>query len=116
MDRRQIIKLVGGTAAFATATAWPRGSAGAATIARVGIIDDGSDWESFRQELHELSYIEGQNIAFEYRRGGGEAERAGAAGGGSGGDAPGVVAGWWRPRADGAGRRATEQPRSRSVA
>src|SRR5262249_61878319 len=82
MDRRQIIKLVGGTAALATATAWPRGSAGAAKIARVGIIDDGSDWESFRQELHELSYIEGQNIAFEYRRGGGNARPpAGRAGG-----------------------------------
>ena len=68
MDRRQIIRLVGGTAAFAGATAWPRGSAGAAKIPRVGIIDDGSDWEAFRQELHELNYIEGQNVAFEYRQ------------------------------------------------
>src|SRR6516164_3964843 len=68
MDRRQIIRLVGGTAAFAAATAWPRGSAGAAKIPRVGIIDDGPDWEAFRQELHELNYAEGHNIAFEYRR------------------------------------------------
>ena len=68
MNRRQIIRLVGGTAAFAGATAWPRGSAGAAKIPRVGIIDDGSDWEAFRQELHELNYIEGQNVAFEYRQ------------------------------------------------
>ena len=79
MDRRQIIRLVGGTAAFATATAWPRGSAGAAKIARVGIIDDGPDWEAFRQELHELNYIEGQNIAFEYRQVDGTPDRLAAA-------------------------------------
>ncbi len=55
MDRRQIIRLVGGTAVFAAATVWPRGRASAAKIARVGIIDDGPDWDAFRQELHELS-------------------------------------------------------------
>jgi putative ABC transport system substrate-binding protein len=79
MDRRQIIRLVGGTAAFAAATAWPRGSAGAAKIARVDIIDDGPDWEAFRQELHELNYIEGQNIAFEYRQVNGTPDRLAAA-------------------------------------
>lgn len=79
MDRRQIIRLVGGTAVFAAATTWPRGSVGAAKLARVGIIDDGPDWEAFRQELHELSYIEGQNIAFEYRRADGMPERLAAA-------------------------------------
>jgi putative ABC transport system substrate-binding protein len=79
MDRRQIIKLVGGTAAFAAATTWPRGSAGAAKIARIGIIDDGLDWEAFRQELHELNYIEGQNIALEYRRVDGTPDRLAAA-------------------------------------
>ena len=79
MDRRQIIRLVGGTAAFTAATAWPRGSAGAAKIARVGIIDDGPDWEAFRQELHELNYIEGQNIAFEYRQVDGTPDRLAAA-------------------------------------
>ena len=80
MDRRQIIRLVGGTAALAAATACPCGSAGAAKIARVGIIDDGADWDAFRQELHELNYTEGQNIAFEYRRADGMPDRlAGAA-------------------------------------
>ncbi|MBO0718235.1 MAG: ABC transporter substrate-binding protein, partial [Rhizobiales bacterium] len=79
MDRRQIIRLVGGTAVFAAATTWPRGSVGAAKIPRVGIIDDGPDWEAFRQELHELNYIEGQNIAFEYRRADGMPERLAAA-------------------------------------
>lgn len=79
MDRRQIIRVLGGTAAFVAATAWPRGSAGAAKIPRVGIIDDGSAWEAFRQELHELNYIEGQNIAFEYRQADGTPEQLAAA-------------------------------------
>jgi putative ABC transport system substrate-binding protein len=73
MNRRQVIKLVGGTAAVAATC--PLGSAGAAKLARVGIIDDGSDWEAFRGELHELNYIEGQNIAFEYRRADGMPDR-----------------------------------------
>jgi putative tryptophan/tyrosine transport system substrate-binding protein len=75
MDRRQIISLVGGTVAFAAATACPCGSVGAAKIARVGIIDDGPEWEVFRQELHQLNHIEGQNIAFEYRRADGMPDR-----------------------------------------
>jgi len=79
MDRRQIIRFIGGTAAFAAATACPVGSAGAAKIARVGIIDDGSDWDVFRRELQELNYVEGQNIAFEYRRADGMPDRLAAA-------------------------------------
>src|SRR5262249_42266512 len=79
MDRRQIIRILGGMAAFVAATAWPRGSAGAAKVPRVGIIDDGSDWEAFRQELHELNYVEGQNIAFEYRQVDGTPDRLAAA-------------------------------------
>ena len=67
MDRRQIIVLIG--AGIAAASTGPRSSLSAATkIPRVGIIDDGPDWEAFRQELHELNYAEGHNIAFEYRR------------------------------------------------
>ena len=79
MDRRQIIRILGGMAAFVAATAWPRGSAGAAKVPRVGIIDDGSDWGAFRQELHELNYVEGQNIAFEYRQVDGTPDRLAAA-------------------------------------
>jgi putative ABC transport system substrate-binding protein len=79
MDRRQIIRLVGGTAVFAGVTAWPRGSVAAAKTARVGIIDDGPDWDAFREELHQLNYIEGQNIAFEYRRADGMPDRLAAA-------------------------------------
>lgn len=79
MDRRQIIRLVGGTAALAAATACPRGIVGAAKIARVGIIDDSADWDTVRQELHELNYTEGQNIAFEYRRADGMPDRLASA-------------------------------------
>jgi putative tryptophan/tyrosine transport system substrate-binding protein len=75
MDRRQIIRLGGGTAVFAASTEWPRGSMGATKIARVGIIDEGPDWEAFRRELHELNYIEGQNITFDYRQADGTPDR-----------------------------------------
>jgi putative ABC transport system substrate-binding protein len=77
MDRRQIMALIGGIAA---AGAVPRASlSAAAKNPRVGIIDDGSEWEAFRQELHELNYTEGQNIAFEYRRADGAPDQLAAA-------------------------------------
>ena len=69
MDRRQIIRLIGGTAAIAAAgTAGSARLSAAAKVPRVGIIADGPDWDAFRAELHELNYTEGHNIAFEYRR------------------------------------------------
>ncbi len=73
MDRRQTIKLISGAAAIAAASACRR--AAAAKIPRVGIIDDGPDWDAFRQELHELSYNDGRNIEFEYRRADGMPDR-----------------------------------------
>jgi len=79
MDRRQIIRLVGGTGVFAAATSWPRASVASAKNARVGIIDDGPDWDAFREELRELNYVEGQNIAFEYRTADGMPDRLAAA-------------------------------------
>jgi putative tryptophan/tyrosine transport system substrate-binding protein len=80
MDRRQIIRLIGGTAAIAAASTCAPGSlSAAAKIPRLGIIDNGPDWDAFRQELHELGYSEGQNIAFEYRRADGLPERLAAA-------------------------------------
>jgi putative ABC transport system substrate-binding protein len=80
MDRRQVITLIGGTAAMSAASTCPPASlAAAAKVPRVGIIDDGPDWEAFRQELHELNYIEGHTIAFEYRRADGMPDRLAAA-------------------------------------
>jgi putative ABC transport system substrate-binding protein len=76
MDRRQTIKLIAGTAAVAAAsTSGPADLIAAAKVPRVGIIDDGPDWDAFRQELHELNHNDGQNIAFEYRRADGMPDR-----------------------------------------
>jgi putative tryptophan/tyrosine transport system substrate-binding protein len=79
MERRQVITLIGGAAAAAAAGTWPADLAAAAKIARVGIIDDGPDWDAFRQELRELNYVEGHTIAFDYRRADGMPDRLGAA-------------------------------------
>jgi putative tryptophan/tyrosine transport system substrate-binding protein len=65
MRRREFITLFGG------ATAWPlaaRAQQNRGRIARIGIIDDSPIWNPFRQQLHELDHIEGQNVVFEYRQ------------------------------------------------
>src|SRR6476646_11196172 len=68
MQRREFITLIGGAAA-----AWPlQVSAQQPKIARIGALYIGTaDAESFKKELREglreLGYIEGQNIAFEFR-------------------------------------------------
>jgi len=77
MRRREFITLVGGTA-----VAWPlaaRAQQPAAKLPRIGIIDDMPIWNHFRQALHDLGYIEGHTIAFEYRTAQGVPERLAAA-------------------------------------
>ena len=71
MTRRDFVALLGGAAA------WPLAARAqqAAKIPRVGIIDDGPVWNAFRQGLRDLGYLEGQNIAFEYRYGDGLPDR-----------------------------------------
>src|SRR5262245_50478144 len=64
MIRREFITLLGGAAA-----AWPlaaRAQQGE-RVRRIGIIDYTPMWEPLREALHKLGYVEGQNIAFEYR-------------------------------------------------
>jgi putative tryptophan/tyrosine transport system substrate-binding protein len=70
--RRHFIALLGGVAAV-----WPVAARAQqqAKIPRIGIIDDAPMWNAFREGLRDLGYLEGQNIAFEYRHAGGVPER-----------------------------------------
>jgi putative ABC transport system substrate-binding protein len=64
MRRRQFIMLLGGAAAT-----WPPPlrAQQPAKLPRIGIIDDAPMWNTFRQGLRDLGYLEGQNIAFDSR-------------------------------------------------
>ena len=64
MNRRAFIAFIGGGAAAWPLAAWAQKGA---KIPRIGIIDDEPLWDSFRQGLRDLGYIENQNIAIEYR-------------------------------------------------
>ncbi|TMJ87088.1 MAG: hypothetical protein E6G76_13520 [Alphaproteobacteria bacterium] len=72
MRRREFIALLGGAAAT-----WPLSlrAQQPAKIPRIGIIDDAPMWHAFRQALRELGYVEGQNVAYEYRYGEGAPDR-----------------------------------------
>jgi len=71
VKRRHFITLLGGAAAWPLAAhAQQQGK-----IPRIGIIDDAPMWNAFRQGLRDLGYLEGQNIAFEYRTADGVPER-----------------------------------------
>jgi putative tryptophan/tyrosine transport system substrate-binding protein len=64
-------------AALSGAAAWPLAAHAqqSAKIPRIGIIDDSPIWNAFRHGLRDLGYLEGQNIAFEYRYAGGLPDR-----------------------------------------
>jgi putative ABC transport system substrate-binding protein len=65
--RREFITLIGGAA-----VAWPLAAQAQKTkIPRIGIVDDSPMWQTFRQALRELGYIEGQTVNYEYRHGDG---------------------------------------------
>jgi len=68
IGRRKFLATLGGTA-----VAWPLAARGQqpAKIPRIGIIDDSPMWNAFRHGLRDLGYLDGQNIAFEYRYAGG---------------------------------------------
>src|ERR1700730_1159720 len=75
MRRRKFIALLGGAAA------WPLAARGQQTkVARIGELYIGlADAESFKNELREglreLGYVEGRNIAFEFRSAEGKLDR-----------------------------------------
>jgi putative tryptophan/tyrosine transport system substrate-binding protein len=77
MRRREFIALVGGTAATAPLAARAQSPSG--KTLRIGIIDDSPSWDSFRQRLRELHYVEGQNIVYVYLRTNGDPDQLDAA-------------------------------------
>src|SRR3954449_4721102 len=74
--RREFITLLGGATA-----AWPFAAraqqAKVPTIGAlvIGNINPEQFWREFRQGLHDLGYVEGQNIRFEFRSAEGHLER-----------------------------------------
>jgi putative ABC transport system substrate-binding protein len=79
MKRREFIALLGGATAPAFVPLAARAQQRPSKIPRIGIIDDGPIWDPFRQALREAGYVEGQTIAFEYRRADGNPGRLSAA-------------------------------------
>jgi len=76
MRRREFIALLGGAAVASSPFRPPSARAQqSAKIPRIGIIDDSPIWNAFRHGLRDLGYLEGQNIAFEYRYAGGLPDR-----------------------------------------
>ncbi len=77
MRRRDFIKGIAGGA-----TAWPlaaRAQSAAGKIQRIGIIDNSPSWDPFRQQLRDLHYVEGQNLAYVYLRTDGSPDQLDAA-------------------------------------
>lgn len=75
MKRREFIALLGGAAAV-----WPlaaRAQQGA-KMPRIGIVDDAPMWQTFRQALRELGYVEGETVNYEYRYSEGSPDRLAA--------------------------------------
>ena len=78
MGRREFVALVGGAAAWPVAA---RAQQPPERMRRLGIIDDAPMWNAFRQGLREHGYLEGQNIAFDYKYADGVPERLAKAAG-----------------------------------
>jgi putative tryptophan/tyrosine transport system substrate-binding protein len=105
MRRRDFIKGIAGTA-----TAWPlaaHAQSVTGTIQRIGIIDDSSSWDPFRQQLRELNYVEGQNLAYVYLRTDGSPSQLDAAAAALAQLPVNVIAAFGTPRAK-AAQRATK--------
>lgn len=77
MRRREAIAFLGGAAVFAPLASRAQQKAG--RIASIGIIDNSAAWDPFRQQLRELNYVEGRNIAFVYQQANGIPSRLNAA-------------------------------------
>ena len=101
IGRREFITLIGGAAT------WPLAAhAQRPKIPRIGIIDDAPIWDHFRIGLRELGYIEGRNIALEYRSAEGRPEHLAAAASELAGLPVDIIATYGTPAAQ-AAKRAT---------
>jgi putative tryptophan/tyrosine transport system substrate-binding protein len=83
-SRRQLVQSAGavGLGLLAGCGRWPgqQRAPGGPEIRRIGVLGDSSTarWDAFRQGLRELGWVEGQNLAVEYRWTEGHNERYGA--------------------------------------
>src|SRR5262245_24328021 len=71
LHRREFITLIGGAAMLPLAARAQQG----AKIPRIGIVDDAPMWQTFRQALRELGYVEGETVNYEYRYSAGVPDR-----------------------------------------
>jgi putative ABC transport system substrate-binding protein len=104
IERRKFVSALGGAA-----VAWPLAARAQGTtgkIARIGIIDDSPNWDPFRQQLRDLNYIEGQNLAYVSLRTNGNPDQLDAAAAALAQVPVDVIAAFGTPRAQ-AARRAT---------
>ena len=77
MKRREFITLLGGAA-----ITWPIAAQAQhqpTKILRIGIIDNASIWDNFRQGLFDLGFVEGRDVMIEYRSAQGQPDRLAAA-------------------------------------
>ena len=74
MDRRQFVSMAGLGLLATPLAARAQQAAKVPTIGVlvIGNIDPAQFWRLFRQGLHDLGYVEGQNIIMEYRPQGGK--------------------------------------------
>src|SRR4051812_11659925 len=73
MNRRQLITLVGGAAAWPV-MARAQQATKSFVVGYLALLD-GQDPAIVRQRLQELGYVEGKNLLFDYRSANGQAER-----------------------------------------
>src|SRR5437763_10295348 len=75
MKRREFITLLGGAAAWPLAARAQQSKVARIGALYIGLADAQSFKNEFREGLRELGYVEGQNIAFEFRSAEGKLDR-----------------------------------------
>src|SRR5437763_4979234 len=75
MKRREFITLLGGAAAWPLAARAQQSKVARIGALYIGLADAQSFKNEFREGLRELRYVEGQNIAFEFRSAEGKLDR-----------------------------------------